>query len=753
MLENTTVSSLVDIDQLLSDRISSAGVPVGGLPCTLDTIKPLLKRELEFRIIHEGVGNAVRLDFERSIFNQIVPRTSIEAESLELIKYDRLVGPPAYSSKGWVFNRSKRVKRSEDLDSDTDVPQDDEGSDTEIDADIDSEDDEESGADDGGGAKLNYEGSLGSAILRGDKLAEESWDDLEFQDGSKKKRRRVHTTETDLQRLFYTIQYHLRNTLKDDIPYKFAMGSRYWTAEFSTTAIQDEFNAQKPDLSLFDFALLKEQKSWANVLTFVEHTSSDLSKHPDLPIYWGVAIKAYLIMREQPWRRFTLAYSISADMLRTHYFDRSGAIISLPFYIHKHPGSIRLCDALAALTLLDSRHLGLDPTIHVCHAACNGIHDNLADGAIGWVQDNKHNVYSIMALLWKSRGFFCRGTVCYRVRNKEGVEYALKDCWVEESKKMHEPTILKTLKGIPNVVELIDDWDVYYEGQPDCTARIRKEYNQDQRDDTAFCNRLHRRLLLSPCGEPLSQFNSRMELITAFRQFVIAHGAMIERRVLHGDLSPNNFVIYEGTGYFIDLDHAAILPVDTTSTYSPGTGTMPYISIRILESMMDMTLPDAHTNLGDIDPGKDTNDVQRLIEHKPSDDLESLFYIFFEFVAKYGGPRGELSPSWTRDSLPWASAYEALGKADLRGLLSTCCFTKVGVVMNPTFMVKMTSDYFAAFRPLVQQWQTLVCLANKPEERERIETTHEKVLEILTAFIDTYVETAPTTNPQQGPLP
>ncbi|KAG1784903.1 uncharacterized protein HD556DRAFT_1451289 [Suillus plorans] len=440
-------------------------------------------------------------------------------------------------------------------------------------------------------------------------------------------------------------------------------------------------------------------------------------------------------------------------MLCGHYFDRSGIIISLPFYIHKCPGSIRLCDALAALTLLDSCHLGLDPTIHMCHAVCNGTHDNLADGVIGWVQDNKHNVYSIMALLWKSHGFFCRGMICYRVRNKEGVEYALKDCWVEESKKMHEPTVLRMLKGIPNVVELIDDWDVHYEGQPDCTARIRKEYNQDQRDDTAFCNRFHRCLLLSPCGEPLSHFNSRRELITAFCQFVIAHHAMIERRVLHSDLSPNNFVIYKGTGYFIDLDHAAILAVNTTSTYSPGTGAMPYISICILQSIMNMTFLDTNTNLGDINPGEDValaNDVQWLIEHKPSDDLESLFYIFFEFVAKYGGPRGELSPSWTRDSLPWASAYEALGKADLRGLLGTCCFVKVGVVLDPNFMVKMTSDYFAVFRPLVQQWQTLVCLANKPDERERIETTHEKVLEILTPFINTYVEIAPTTNPSAG---
>jgi hypothetical protein len=528
MLSNTTVSSLVDIDRLLSNRISSIGVPVGELPRTLDTVKPLLKRELEHRVIHEGVGKAVQLQFKDSIFNRIVPGTNIKAESLKLIKYDRLAGPFAYTSKGWIFNRRKRVKQSEELDSD--IEDDEEGSDTEIDRD-DEDDEDDEDTDNGGGTKLNYEGSLGSAILGTGELLEEGWDSQEFQVGSKKRRRRarVHTTETDLQRLFYTIQYHLRNTLKDDIPHVFAMGARYWTPEFSTTAIPDEFNAQKPDLSLFDFALLKKDKSWANALTFVEHTSSDLSKNHGLAVYWGTAIKAYLIMREQPWRRFVLAYSICANMLRAHYFDRSGVIISLPFQIHKLPGSIRLCNVLAALTLLDNRHLGLDPTIHMCHVVCNGTHENLADGAIGWVEDNKRNVYSIMALLWKSHGFFCRGTVCYRVRNEEGVEYALKDCWVEESKKMHERTVLRMVKGLPNVVELIDDWDVYYEGQPDCTARIRKEYEQGQRDDTAFCNRFHRRLLLSPCGEPLSQFSSRTELIVAFRHFVIGESYQLRR--------------------------------------------------------------------------------------------------------------------------------------------------------------------------------------------------------------------------------
>jgi RIO-like serine/threonine protein kinase len=51
----------------------------------------------------------------------------------------------------------------------------------------------------------------------------------------------------------------------------------------------------------------------------------------------------------------------------------------------------------------------------------------------------------------------------------------------------------------------------------------------------------------------------------------LAHDAMTKVQVLHGDLSPNNFILHEGTGYFIDFDHAAILEEGSTSISSFGT--------------------------------------------------------------------------------------------------------------------------------------------------------------------------------------
>ncbi|KAG1753259.1 hypothetical protein EDB19DRAFT_818472 [Suillus lakei] len=188
----------------------------------------------------------------------------------------------------------------------------------------------------------------------------------------------------------------------------------------------------------------------------------------------------------------------------------------------------------------------------------------------------------------------------YRVVDEAENECVLKDCWVTEEKRNHEATILEMVKGIPNVVQLIDHWDVYYGEEPDCTLHIRSQYDTNHRADLAFCNRFHCRILLSPCGEP---FSSRTELLTAFHAFVAAHNAMIKNRVLHGDLSPNTFIIHNSIGYFIDVDHASILAEGTTSTYSLGTWTMPYISIRILDAMLNLATPEVHANIS----GRDAN--------------------------------------------------------------------------------------------------------------------------------------------------
>jgi hypothetical protein len=389
---------------------------------------------------------------------------------------------------------------------------------------------------------LETEGSLGEQAF--------------VQAGTKRTKSAGATEEKNWERLFRAIYYHMRELLKKQIEERNAGGSqqsesqqsgsqqsgsqrqrsdmlpftelpdrRYWSSEFATNPIPDATDSRKPDLVLLDYSLRKlayTEKSWKDVLTGVEITHSDISADRKIPLFLGIATKGYLMMREQPWRRFILLFSISKSKIRAHYFDRSGMIISKPLPI---VGSAkRFVDILNTTTLANRSFLGFDPTIHICNSCGNNPNhahspngsDLMPPGAIGWVYDNEGNIYWIMEILWKSRGFFKRGTVCYRVRDKSDREYALKDCWVNEEVKDVEINLLNAVQDIPNVVQLVKHWDVLFDEQPDSTSHIRAHCPTFK-----YERKIHRRILLTPCGLPLTHFKDIPELIGVFRDLVV----------------------------------------------------------------------------------------------------------------------------------------------------------------------------------------------------------------------------------------
>ncbi|KAG1760695.1 hypothetical protein EV702DRAFT_1053381 [Suillus placidus] len=482
------------------------------------------------------------------------------------------------------------------------------------------------------------------------------------------------------------------------LPFGILPIERYWSAGFANSPIPDPYNMQKPDIALFYYKNKLQEKKWADILSFIEHTSSNFAISHDIAVYWGSATKAYLIMQEH------------CDDLCTHYFDHSGLVISLPTPIHKFP--ICVTEAIASTALADPQYLGLDPSIHMCITDCQGTHPSLAVGVKGWVVNNHGKTYSIMDVLWKSQGFFCRGTVCYRVRDPtDGKDYVMKDFWVPEAKRYHEVTVLERVNGIPNVVQLMDHWDVMYDGKPDS------------------CHR--------PLGEPLSDFSSRKELVCAFHDFVVAHRLMVKHGVLHGDLSPNNFIIHEGISYFIDFNHAGFLEAGKACAVSFGTGTIPYISMCVLKMMS--------RNAETI---KKTTDATQLqpIEHYVCNDLESMFYIFFEFVTKYGGAHGILTPIWDKLVMPWSEAYENLGAS---GLLTTF-LSKKGAISEGDFLMDRVSNYFSEFKPLINECRGQIHLTEINAEKTII---HDHILQMLVKFIVQLKDEIPIPIPIPIPLP
>ncbi|KAG1895270.1 uncharacterized protein F5891DRAFT_1194328 [Suillus fuscotomentosus] len=547
---------------LCGPSLSLTGFPPEG-GHTNDLVKDLLKSELKGHIIFEGDLNIKHSD---SLFHHFIPKSLLKTKA----RGTSIEKKPEANEKN---------SNSESDNSDDESHPSTEVADTDTEA-LDSQCSWMMSQDtDGTWSRDEYDGTaeLGS-----------------------KRARKPSSTEKDLQCLFKAVQYVLR--------------------QFANSPIPDPYNAQKPDLALFYYKSKVFEKAWTDTLSFVEHTSSDFSKRRDLGVYWGSATKAYLIMREQPWRRFVLSFFISAEQLYAHFCDHSGLIVTLPTSIQSSPA--RVADAIATLSLVDPTLLGLNPTIHMCIPSCKGTHTDLAEGAISWVTNNHGKIYSILAVLWKSQGLFCHGTVCYRVRDPvDGKEYAMKDCWVAEAKRYHEVDVLERVKNIPNVVQLVDHWDVLFDGEPDCTARIQDRYGilPEDRPDKR---------------DPLWHFSSRKELICTFRDFVV------------------------GIGYFIDFDHVSIMKEGETFTISFGTGTVPYISMRILKTMSKNAdiLKKSKTSINAKKNSTNTNSIAqlKLVEHNPSDDLESLFYIFFEFVSKYGGAHGAVAPTWDKTTMPWA---------------------------------------------------------------------------------------------------
>ncbi|KAG2100718.1 uncharacterized protein F5147DRAFT_655502 [Suillus discolor] len=391
---------------------------------------------------------------------------------------------------------------------------------------------------------------------------------------------------------------------------------RQWSPEFRNTPIPDATNTQKPNVVLLDCNV--QPKSWAHVLTCVEITESDLGAHRDILLFKGMTTKGYLMMQEQPWHCFVIIFSLAANNLHTHYTDRLGLIITRPISI---VGNLMQCD--------------------------------VGDKAIGWIEDKKKERLLIISILWRSQGLFSCGTICYRVQDRHGCDYALKDCWVDKAKKDHEERVLEIVWGIPNVVTLMDAWDVEYEGQPDSTLWIHN---------------LHGTFSLGFCS----------------------HKAMMKRNILHGDLSPNNFIIFDGCGYYIDFDQAQIITESNTSVRSWGTGTVPYMSIRLLYAA---TAIDRANGRG-----------SAMIEHTASDDLESLFYILINFITTFDGPMA------VEDMGAAAAAY------------------KSGLVLVPWCkkeLMNLTTTYFGGLKDLTRSDADLKCSG----------ITHEEIEEVLNAWI------------------
>lgn len=183
--------------------------------------------------------------------------------------------------------------------------------------------------------------------------------------------------------------------------------------------------------------------------------------------------------------------------------------------------------------------------------------------------------------------------------------------------------------------------------------------------------------------------------------------------IIHGDLSPNNSIIHNRKGYF-NFDHAKFLKNnavvnshDTVSYISIHSlcihilyastlkGTVPYISCCLLKLMGDVPHPS-------------------MINHRASDDLESLFYILLKFPTMYEGPSGKASVEGVHplNAPRWCKAYLMMDGDGIRTSGS----------LKKEFLTEKHPPYepipcFRACCPILEEWTEE--LSSKPRHSKQ----------------------------------
>ena len=379
---------------------------------------------------------------------------------------------------------------------------------------------------------------------------------------------------------------------------------RCWMADWLDRIMPSTYcYDRKPDLILLENELVpRDEISWKSPKVLAELMRESFT--PTARIARTLDTKAYLIMIEQPWRRFVLTLSFSKFELHLHYYDHSGGSISPPFHLQCDPqeflfiltcvifsphSCIGFDDTINILPkvpvpspLLTPSSTSLAPTNHVPIVSSSPPSTQEIYGTIRV----RHDVYEVLDILFSSTGFIGRGTVCYLVRHS-GRTYIIKDHWVAGD-PLHEANMLMRVQGIEGVPSFVDCWQVEV---VDDVVEKTERYREERFRSKMKSIHTHIRLVTTPRVHPLTRFTLRKELVIAIwgilrskynsfiltccnqtNTFIVQKQAVEEKHVLHCDCSINNGMIEDGpdgpTGSLIDWEHA--VQITKSNEYDVG---------------------------------------------------------------------------------------------------------------------------------------------------------------------------------------
>jgi len=133
-------------------------------------------------------------------------------------------------------------------------------------------------------------------------------------------------------------------------------------------------------------------------------------------------------------------------------------------------------------------------------------------------------MYAIKETLCASGMIRRRATICWRTE-RDDCDYAIKDSWVDSGRDTTEIQFLKKAEqcGVERVPRMVESKDLMVCGVNNTTNSHQLTFSRDNPSNNVFKlleNRVHRRLVLTPCTIPITHFMSKQELISVLIDIV-----------------------------------------------------------------------------------------------------------------------------------------------------------------------------------------------------------------------------------------
>ncbi|KAJ7671602.1 hypothetical protein DFH06DRAFT_1320392 [Mycena polygramma] len=433
--------------------------------------------------------------------------------------------------------------------------------------------------------------------------------------------------------------------------------------------------ADHPALVLFDGK--PEDEGWHTAISVIETVLSDVNSALCRLIH-----DASDTFYNQDDRRFQISLTFAARTARLVLIDHSGVVASEFFNIDEQPEL--LVRSVAGLMFSNRHTMGYDTTITTLKNGQRQI-------KVG------QDVYDLVARLCGSRDVRGKATVCWHAR-RGGVNFVIKDNWLDTKHAHVEASVLKVAHGIPGIPKLVALEQVVINRTKDTTGPLRTILSGAS---SGIRLRIHHRMVMSPFAQKIEHFRSKKELISVFVDVIEAHRSLVEENVLHCDISSNNIMISDaaqetstpysaffgqplGRGLLIDVDSA--MPSDKIGYWVGLVGTFMFMSSAILIRGSSA-------------------------KQKPSDDLESFWWVLIYLCVRYAGPHNTLRPDYVAafESMPVFSRDQA--NAYNIGRLKKHILAAKGALESDIF--PMFSGYFEDLKPCMAELRTAYKSSNK----------------------------------------